>query len=209
MTDRQKPETCITQKKGITFNNRVSVRRTIHISNFTDEEINACWYSSEDYSAIRKHIHKTVLLMQYGNTSHVEDCPTFCRRGLEGYTSEGLEGRRRRCTNAKLAVFDEQDRQYDAFEESDDNKIGKVYQKRCRSSRDIATTVGLVDERVALDESVPPALLSNLFSVTSTAQRFKIKSEITVNAKDTMSTTLPSTTVLPQAVQTRMMPSAA
>ncbi|KAL3906468.1 MAG: hypothetical protein SGARI_003996 [Bacillariaceae sp.] len=195
-------------KKCITFNTRVSVRRTIHISHYTDEEVNACWFSTNEYSAIRNHVRETIFLVEDGKVSDADDCQLFCRRGLEGFTSEGMDGRRRRRAKAKLSVFDEQDRQYEAGEDMDDVLIGKAYRKRCRSSRDIALIIGLVDERVALGESVQPALLNDLFSVASTAQNSKAKTEITVNAKN-MKSRVTNQPVISQPVATRMMPSAA
>ena len=205
MSDQQQQET---MKKSITFNTRVSVRRTLHIANYSDEEVNACWYSSKEYSSIRNTVRETIYMVEDGKVSEADDCEMFCRRGLEGFTSEGMDGRRRRRTKAKMAVFDEQDRQYDAGEEMDDDKIGKIYRKRCRSSRDIALIIGLVDERVALGENVQPALLNDLFSVASTAQKSRAKTAIPAHAKN-MKNTITNKPVISQPVATRMMPSAA
>ena len=155
---------------------------------------------------MRNHVRETILLVEDGKISEADDGNVFCRRGLEGFTAEGMDGRRRRRTKAKLAVYDERDRQYDAGEDMDDEKIGKVYRKRCRSSRDIALIIGLVDERVALGENVQPALLNDLFSVASTAQKSKAKTQIPIK---NMKSTVVSQPVISQPVATRMMPSAA
>ena len=196
MSDQQQEP--VTQKKSITFNNRVSVRRTIRIANYTDAEIEACWFTNRDYSEIRCSVRDTLLLVEDGKVS--DDCETHCRRGLECLTKEGMEGRRRRRTKAQFAVFNEQDRQYDAGEEMDDEKISKAYRKCCLSSRGFALVMGLVDERISLRKSVQLALLSNLCSIDSNAQKHKTtKAEFTVSNNKAINS--------PMA--TRMTPSAA
>lgn len=209
MSDQQQ-ETIATPKKGITFNNRVTVRRTIHIADFTNEEIDACWYSYMEYSNIRRHVQETILLAEHEIISEARDCQTYCCRGLEGFTSEGMEGRRRRRNNAKMAVFDEQDRQFEAGKEMDGDEIARLYRRRCRSSRNISLLIGLVGEQVASCKGVPPVSLDDLFSVVSNAQRLKVTPEIKVHGKTMNSTPMPNTQVFPQpSVATRMVSSAA
>ncbi|KAL3922753.1 MAG: hypothetical protein SGILL_002030 [Bacillariaceae sp.] len=204
MSDQQQEP--VTQKKGITFNSRVSVRRTIHVANYTEAEIEACWFTSKEYNEIRTSLRDTLLLVEEGKVT--DDCETFCRRGLECFSKEGMDGRRRRRTKAKFAVFDEQDRQFDQDEEMDDEKIGKAYRKRNKASRDIALIIGLVDERVSLGESVQAALLNNLFSIASDSQKNKTPTKPQFSAKD-MKSPMGNNQVIAAPVATRMMPSAA
>ena len=70
MSDQQQEPT---MKKSITFNSRVSVRRTIHIANYSEAEISACWFSPREYSEMRNHVRETILLVEDGKISEADD----------------------------------------------------------------------------------------------------------------------------------------
>lgn len=163
-----------TTKKVISFNNRVKVRKTLHISDFTNDEVQECWYNCREKDSSRRLIRSTLNLMKIGD-SKADDGTECGRRGLECFTAEGMEGRKRRRNKAKLAVFDEQDRQYDDDEDFDDERIAKAYSKYTKSSRDIAVIMGMVDERVAMGENAEKqeSVMLKIFSVARELGKIK------------------------------------
>lgn len=131
--------TSTTSVMRVRFNKSVKVKPTLHINNYTDEEIEACWFTSTEYNSIQKTIFMTLemnrLLSSSSSTTHnnlfsnsnsvsssASSSLSYCMmRGLENLSGDarereqhqGLkESTRIRRRNAAVAVLDEQDRQY-------------------------------------------------------------------------------------------------
>ena len=164
--------TATTSKKSISFNERVIVRKAIHINDYTQKEVDRCWYNNEEYNTIRKNIRSTIMLMDAANHK-VTDSETICRRGLESFTADGMAGRKSRRTKAQNAVFDEQDRQFMNSEEFDDETIAILYMKRSRASKEIAAIIGLIDERIVSLDEIIPSIAMRLASASSAASSSK------------------------------------
>jgi hypothetical protein len=198
------------QVRKVSFNNRVAVRKTLHITNYTNDEVEACWYNARETEEIRRHIRSILMVMESGD-AEADDGVELCRRGLECFTFEGMKGRKRRRNRAKAAVFEEQDRQYDADEEMDDEKIAKAYMKRTRSSRDIGLILGIVDERnasgddEAQQESKPP----NVFPIAKSIDNLRRKCVSEMNRKVSSASAKTSMSLAQRRKQTSLWPTAA
>ena len=128
--DKQHPQEPTAKKeknirRRVSFNTRVMVKRSLHVDNYTDQEIEACWYTPTDYDAIRNRIFMTLDLMalsspasssKWNLTKNLFVLPysfssstTYCTRGIERYLDS--ESRQIRIGSAIYAVLNEQYRQ--------------------------------------------------------------------------------------------------
>ena len=129
-----------TSKKSslrVRFHTKVKVKSTIHLKHYTNQEIEACWYTSIEYSNIRKGLYSTLNLMKIslspyntlfsggsiGNSSSSNDkednksslSSLYCTRGLENLSVQGglKHSTKIRRQNAIWSVLDEQYIQYE------------------------------------------------------------------------------------------------
>jgi hypothetical protein len=72
------------QQKSVIFNQTVSVRTTLHIHNYSDDEVQACWYNRAEFKAIRKDVKFTVSLLKDGLSCTLEKAQTdgFVRKSV-------------------------------------------------------------------------------------------------------------------------------
>jgi len=116
--------------RRVRFNKAVKVKRTRHINNYTDAEIEACWYTPMEYSSIQERMFMTLDLMKLSSSSPTTTTSTTttttttttpCIRGLENYVSSSSSEKHKSCLkkstrvrrrNALWAVLNEQDRQW-------------------------------------------------------------------------------------------------
>ena len=132
--------------KRVSFCPHVCVKRTLHINEFSGDEIQAVWYNERDFDQIRKDIRITVQGMlrdQSMNDDH------YCSRGLECRTHEGMKSRLRNRVAARCAVFREQNSQskngyYDV------DKISAVYKTVTNHCVETAHVIGALDEQTVL-----------------------------------------------------------
>jgi hypothetical protein len=126
---------------AVRFNQSVMVKETLHINNYTDKEIESCWYTSHEYNTIQKGLFMTLDFMKllspssssptsttnlfYSNSSNNNknndvssslmssmSMSSYCMRGLEDLSSSGTKKSSLILRqNAIVAVLDEQDRQ--------------------------------------------------------------------------------------------------
>ncbi len=77
----------------------------------------------------------------------------LCSRGLECFTSEGRAIKKQRKREARIAVFDEQDYQFenDIF---DPEVIADAYFEQTRKSQVTATVVGCFDQEAVRQQSL-------------------------------------------------------
>jgi hypothetical protein len=139
-------------KPSISFNSNVLVNLTIHIEEYSDEEIAATWYSQHELTRSRSELTSTLLLMANGNA--MANSERLCSRGLECFTSEGRAIKKQRKEEARTAVFDEQDYQFenDIF---DPEVIAHDYLNQTRKSQATATVVGFFDQEAVRQQSLP------------------------------------------------------
>jgi hypothetical protein len=97
--------------KSLTFAPKIRVRNSLHINEFTDEEVAASYYHKEEMHRVRLELKSTVQMFQVGALE--TDTPHFTKRGTEQRTPEAVQRRSRNKQMAAYAVFDEQEDQWD------------------------------------------------------------------------------------------------
>ncbi|KAG7353609.1 hypothetical protein IV203_002964 [Nitzschia inconspicua] len=86
-------------QRSVSFKTKVLVRRIMHLSDYTKQEVGACWYDRADMERIKKHAKYTLKqfrLQKVGvERSEFED-DKLCLRGLEGYMEREMIRKLRR-----------------------------------------------------------------------------------------------------------------
>ena len=133
-------------KKSVSFHSIVRASKVLHINNYTDEEIEATWYSDSDYAMMKADNRYTAQLFVSGMVQGDDD--QYCRRGLESYTPDGSRRRKSNRAAATAAVLDEQDEQFDegVFEPE---YIAQVYKFESEHCQVLANTIALADQEAA------------------------------------------------------------
>lgn len=137
------------RKKSIKFNKTVQVRTILHIGDYTAEEVDACWYTSEEVHAIFDDIDMVVDCLEQANTlqgqqeEKLEGTHYYCgvelpcRRGLERKLHNSRQVTQSRIRNGCFAVLEEQELQWEEGV-SDVEFISRVYKVASRSSLALA-----------------------------------------------------------------------
>jgi hypothetical protein len=125
-------------RKHVFFSNKIRIKTTLHVRDYTQEEIKATWFSKADFENIKAEIRFDIGLLHAG--IHDQDTLSFCRLGLECRTKEGTRKRTLNKVIARNAVLDEQDRQWNSFVTDDAEAIAKVYIAASHLSRISART---------------------------------------------------------------------
>lgn len=144
-------ENKIKTSKQVTFCSSVRARRTISRHDYTDDEIQATWYSSKEYSEIARSCLKQVQRIEAGLT--LKD-KKYCSRGLERHTKIGKLAKDQNRQSSIQAVLDEQDRQvlecedqHVGLEVFDEISIAEVYGNATSNCQVWANAMGLMDQR--------------------------------------------------------------
>ena len=131
---------------SVHFNPRTSVRVIPALDNYTDEELNSCFWSEQDDIASKDHIVETVKAIRAGELDDDSDNDQHCcSRGLEQLATvrarDEVKQRRRRILHA---VMDEQDFQWSQNIE-DDVRIAIVALRESVPSRNKALVAAAQD----------------------------------------------------------------
>jgi hypothetical protein len=134
-------------RRTIAFSQTVSVRTTLHVSNYTDDEFDACWYNDYEFDMIRKEMRYVLTLLKNGMLE--QDTEQYCRRGLECHTPEVALQRLKNRTAVREAVLDEQDFQW---EEGiwDPELFARACKAACPTSQANAHAIALEDQLDAM-----------------------------------------------------------
>lgn len=89
----------------------IVVHNVLSLSEYSEEEMRACWFSRGEYNSFKRNSLVTLSLNRTGDLS--PDDPEHTMRGLECRTRELTDSRRILRYRAAAAVFDEQARQRD------------------------------------------------------------------------------------------------
>jgi hypothetical protein len=127
----------------IQFNPKVAVRQTIHVHDYSDEELSQSWYKSADFRKMKQEYAHTVHLLSMDQ--YPGDTDEQTSRGLEYRHKEGASLRRSNKLNALYAVLDEQERQWRERYDSDD-ELRVVYTRLSTKCTDAARMLGRKDE---------------------------------------------------------------
>ena len=80
------PTTCPRrQGKSVSFKETATVRTTLALDSYSQEEIESTWYTSTDYSNIQKQCTKEIRMLMKGKIFRDKK---YCARGLERFVKE-------------------------------------------------------------------------------------------------------------------------
>jgi hypothetical protein len=149
-------KTCLQPRKAeraVSFCASVKIRSSLHINDYTNSEVDNCWFAPEDYKEMKRETRHTVDLIERKIKFDEEE---YCRRGVEHKTDEVTAVRWKERAAAIDAVMDEQDIQID---ESicDPEMIAIVYTDRVYRSKMAAYLTAVSDEHIARALNIPPA----------------------------------------------------
>ena len=131
------------EMRCVRFDTSVTVRTTKSIFDYTKEEREDCWYTSEEYDQIKQSMDKQIRKLNRGEK--LKD-KKYCSRGLECFEEEAYALRQEYKSLALQAVLDEQ---YCQFEEgvNDEHTIAAAYMLVSKPCLRRAQRLGLSDER--------------------------------------------------------------
>ena len=138
----------MTSTKSVTFNKAVAVVRTLHISNYTDEEVFDTWFSPKEYKQMKREVKLTVSMME--KKANFTEGVNFSSHGLEGRTTDQMVERKEHRFASLDAVLDEQDRQRE-LEICDPIALRNVYVEYSFNSHMSAFLLGATNEKFALE----------------------------------------------------------
>jgi hypothetical protein len=139
-------------KPSISFDPSVHVKSTTHIDEYSEEEIAATWYCEDELKVIKWELVTTLLLM--ANACIMPSSERLCSRGLECFTPKGRAIKEQHRKEARIAVLDEQDYQFenDIFEPE---VIADACLDQTSKSQATATVGGFFDQEAVRQQSLP------------------------------------------------------
>ena len=145
----------------VAFDRRVAVVHTLHLEDYTEEEISSSWHSRDEYAMIKEEtLFEALHMQQEDHEARPQDeqphrrlpprrrdsskCLNLgaCRLGLSEFTPIEVEKKRQRRRQAFDAVFYEQDLQV-ASNLHDEDRIAHVYSLATSESQQVAFERGL------------------------------------------------------------------
>jgi hypothetical protein len=129
--------------KQVRFSEDFKTLEITHLDDMPEEDVNATWYTSKEYSEIKSSYQVTIFMMESGETLNDAE---HTSRGLEYRTQEGAWARYENKRDAYNAVLDEQDRQW-KVDKDDETKIRQIYLKHSTKCADAAVVRALQDEK--------------------------------------------------------------
>jgi hypothetical protein len=135
-------------RRTVSFGTTLQMKQTIHIRDYTADEIENTWYSTAEYKLIKLSVSTIVLMLKQGEQLR----PDQCVRGLEYKTRHGRETRVLNQIEALIAVLDEQDRQA-LNDEKDLDRLSQVYTLLTAHCVATAHYIGLNDHRAAIESA--------------------------------------------------------
>lgn len=135
-------------KRSVSFFPNAKGRLTMHIGEYTEEEIAACWYTKNEYRGFKTEACFTVNFLE---SKHDIGVKNYCKRGLEPFTRAGAKLLARNRDKAYRAVFREQIIQ-DSEDKTNEVLLSNVYQQASQQARLSARLTGLSDEKEARDQ---------------------------------------------------------
>jgi hypothetical protein len=146
-------------ERYVSFYPHVVVRPVlVHLDDYTNAEIEACWFGQQENSRIFKGIRQTVNLIER-NILLLDNDNQYCSRGLEALTSKGRIQTKQIRANARDAVLHQQDLlRWQAGSMVDGQKIADIYRGNTQESRIAAYIKGVSDAatiRTMNDAAVP------------------------------------------------------
>jgi hypothetical protein len=149
-------------KRKVSFNERMKVRRHVHINDFSDDEKEASWWTSDEVNHIKANIRSTIKLLEAGIFSedhHLDEGLSL--RGLEAVTPEGAVLKRCNKEQAWDNVLDEQDFQLQQGEAYNEHRIYNAYKDISRRCHEAARLMAQRDQYEVMGVLFPSKKKSN------------------------------------------------
>ena len=142
-TDSKCPESSplVRPRKRVRFSTCLDVKEVPVLLDVPKEEIEATWYTPDEFAAIKKTLVTTVRLMMAKKP--IEE--GLCIRGLEFRTPAGAKNRKKNKMDALTAVWNEQVAQWKE-DRTDEEAISIVYQQQVIECRNVALRLAAKDE---------------------------------------------------------------
>ncbi len=126
--------------KSVSFKEVVKAKKTIHVTNFSAEEVKSCWYTDEDFEIMKREVRFEVDLFE-NDCLDEKDNMRRSMRGLRMFTSAGGKLRRESKRRARNAVLKEQELQRKEGS-NDPEYIAEIYamatKRACKVALDAA-----------------------------------------------------------------------
>lgn len=135
-------------RKCVSFSTNSSFRKILSSEDYSSEELQATWYTQDEYMKLQKSCCKEILKMDRGES--LKD-RKYCSRGLESHTRTGRALKSRNKVGSVQVVLEEQESQIHEGRPRDDAAIALAYQRISSSCRLWARVTGIADERAAED----------------------------------------------------------
>jgi hypothetical protein len=141
-----------------------SQNQTYLIPTNTDAELEAVWYSDDDYHRIRKSVNKIIHKMDARDPLKKK----YCERGLEHFTDVGYRNRRKNKKEAMDAVLDEQLIQWHEGIDTP-TRIATIYTQKSQHCQAVAVSRAKLDaievknriRTASIKEQASPVATSN------------------------------------------------
>ena len=128
--------------KKVSFKESVKVRKTKHVNDYTEEELDLCWFSPDEFASIKRNV---VSELKFFNANRHDSSQDKCLRGLEGRLSGTGNRRREQRFLAMDTVLVEQELQLSKGI-SDPARIAMLYREVAARDVTKARRAGLCDE---------------------------------------------------------------
>jgi hypothetical protein len=137
--------------KSVAFANNVLMSVSLHISDYNEQEIQACFYNISEISEFKQDVKRTARMIE---TKQDIDDVDVCRRGAEHMTEEATNIRHQK---RRAVVFEVLTEQFWAEENPgtpSSERITAKYSKAVRESAASAHVIGLSDEAIVKSNSL-------------------------------------------------------
>lgn len=136
-----------TGAKHVSFKPTATVRNCLHINNYTDDEVDACWYNKTEAKVSRDDIRHTVNVLSKTPNKQDDDETSlvFCRRGAECKTLANTTRRQKLRMASWYAVLATQEAT-STNRVSKDVLIAHAYKTISASAQQIAYDTGMKDQ---------------------------------------------------------------
>ena len=139
-------------KKSISFAPNVRAKRHLHINDYSAEELEACWFDSEESATIKEECLAVAMFCSTAQQNVEDNYRTgFCKRGVEHLTQIGAEQRMNNKIEAWDAILDAQEHMRGDADDDvpDPTYLANVYQSISYKCLTEAHLRALQDERDA------------------------------------------------------------
>lgn len=124
-------------RKSVSFNEVVKAKKTIHIDNFTCDEIRGYWYKPDDFEIMKRDVRFEANLLE--NDCLIEEAHNMrhSKRGLAMYTATGAKQRSESKRRGRSIVLEEQELQREEGS-NDPEYIAEIYAAASKAARSAA-----------------------------------------------------------------------